>query len=76
MSGFGAAHYLIGLPIMAFPIVLSYAGKLGFGSTTGGILTLLVVGVLATIFHQRVIDACVKLFTGNRYKIAAAFRKA
>ncbi|MCZ4407877.1 DUF5687 family protein [Cryomorphaceae bacterium 1068] len=76
MSGFGAAHYLIGIPIMIFPIVLFYVGKLGFGSITGGILTLLVVGVLATIFHQRVIDACVKLFTRNRYKIAAAFRKA
>ncbi|HKK39824.1 MAG TPA: DUF5687 family protein [Cryomorphaceae bacterium] len=75
MSGFGAAHYLIGIPIMVFPIVLFYAGKFGFGSTTGGVLTLLVVGVVATIFHKKVIDACVNLFGKNRYKIAAAFRK-
>jgi hypothetical protein len=74
MSGFGAAHYLIGIPIMAFPVVLFYAGKFGFGSTTGGILTLLVVGVIATLFHRKVIDACVNLFGKNRYKIAAAFR--
>jgi hypothetical protein len=76
MSGFGAAHYLIGIPIMVFPIVLYYAGKFGFGSTTGGVLTLLSVGVVATLFHKHVINACVNLFEKNRYKIAAAFRKA
>jgi hypothetical protein len=75
MSGFGAAHYLIGIPIMVLPVVLFYAGKFGFGSTTGGILTLLVVGVIATLFHRQVIDSCVSLFGKNRYKIAAAFRK-
>jgi len=75
-SGFGAAHYLIGIPIMVFPIVLYYAGKFGFGSTTGGVLTLLTVGVIATLFYKQVINACVNLFEKNRYKIAAAFRKA
>lgn len=74
MSGFGAAHYLIGLPIVAFPFIVYYGGKFAFGET-GGLLSLLVVGVLGTIFHQQVIDACVKLFTTNRYKISAAFRK-
>jgi hypothetical protein len=61
---------------MVFPIVLYYAGKFGFGSTTGGVLTLLSVGVVATLFHKHVINACVNLFEKNRYKIAAAFRKA
>lgn len=74
-SGFGAAHYLIGLPIMVFPLVLFYAGKLGFGTTTGGVMMLLVVGVIAILFHKQVIYACVRLFEKNRYKIAAAFRK-
>lgn len=74
MSGFGAAHYLIGIPIFAFPILLYYAGSF-FGGMTGGIATLLVVGVLGTLIHPYLIDLCVKLFMENRYKIAAAFRK-
>jgi hypothetical protein len=74
MSGFGAAHYLIGLPILAFPFIVYYAGKIPFGET-GGWLALLIVGVVGTLFYRQVINACVSLFEKNRYKIAAAFRK-
>jgi hypothetical protein len=74
MSGFGAAHYLIGIPIMIFPFVIYFIGKAAFG-TTGGVMALLIVGVVGTLFHRRVITACVNLFQANRYKIAAAFRK-
>jgi hypothetical protein len=74
MSGFGAAHYLIGLPIFAFPLVVYYGGAF-FGGMTGGIAALLVVGVSATLMHHYVIDLCVKFFMQNRYKISAAFRK-
>jgi len=75
MSGFGAAHYLIGLPIIAFPFIIYFAGKIPFGET-GGWLALLIVGVVGTLFYRQVINACVSLFEKNRYKIAAAFRKA
>ncbi|HKL02184.1 MAG TPA: DUF5687 family protein, partial [Cryomorphaceae bacterium] len=73
-SGFGAAHYLIGIPIVGIPIVLFYAGKLLGGEMTG-LLFIAAFGILGTLFHQKLIDACTALFAKNRYKISAAFRK-
>jgi hypothetical protein len=73
-GGFGAAHYLIGIPIIVVPALLYGAGYVA-GGTAGGLITLFTIGVIGTAFHKQVISACVKLFTNNRYKILAAFRK-
>lgn len=74
LSGFGAAHYLIGIPIVFVPIVLFYAGKFIGGEMTG-LLFIAVFGILGIIFHQKLIDGCTALFEKNRYKILTAFRK-
>lgn len=73
-SGFGAAHYLIGLPIVFVPVLLYYAGY-AFGGMNAGVGVLFIIGLVGTLLHRYVIDGCVKLFMSNRYKIAAAFRK-
>ncbi|MCA1762032.1 MAG: DUF5687 family protein [Flavobacteriales bacterium] len=74
LSGFGAAHYLIGIPIFIVPIVLFYAGKLIGGEMTG-LLFIAGFGILGIVFHQQLIDGCTRFFEKNRYKISAAFRK-
>ncbi len=73
-SGFGAAHYLIGIPIMVLPLAIYFIPRL-VGGMTAGLLALFIVGVGGTVFYRQVINSCVKLFNTNRYKIAAAFRK-
>lgn len=74
LSGFGAAHYLIGIPIFVVPMVLFYTGKYIGGEMTG-LLFIAGFGVLGIIFHQQLIEGCTRLFEKNRYKISAAFRK-
>jgi hypothetical protein len=73
-GGFGAAHYLIGIPIIILPLLIYGAGYLA-GGTLGGLIALFVIGLVSTLFHKQVITACVSLFIRNRYKILAAFRK-
>jgi hypothetical protein len=74
MSGFGAAHYLIGLPIIGFPLIVFFIGYM-IGGKEGGLLAILLVGATGAILHKMLIHLSVKLFRRNRYKIAEAFRK-
>lgn len=74
MSGFGAAHYLIGLPIIGVPLAVFFIGYL-LGGSDGGLVAILLVGATGMFFHKMLITYSVKLFERNRYKIAAAFRK-
>lgn len=73
-SGFGMAHYLIGIPIMVVPIVLFYTGKF-IGGESAGLMIIGVVGLAGVLAHKQIIKMCTKIFMSNRYKISAAFRK-
>lgn len=74
MTGFGAAHFLIGIPIMGFPLGIFFVGYLA-GGANGGLLAILLVGSIGVISHKALIKMSVKLFKHNRYQIAEAFRK-
>jgi hypothetical protein len=73
-SGFGAAHYLIFIPIMGIPALLYWIGN-HFAGKFGGLFLIAFLGILGLVFHKSVIQLCVRIFNKNRYKIAAAFRK-
>jgi len=74
-SGFGAAHYLIGIPIVGVPCLLYWLGAL-VGGKIGGILLISLIGIIGIVFHKAFIQFCVNNFKRNRYKISAAFRKS
>ena len=72
-SGFGAAHYLIMIPIIGIPIMLYGLGYLIAGKSAG-ILLIALVGLIGFAFHKSIIRFCTNNFMLNRYKISAAFR--
>lgn len=74
MKGFGAAHFLIPFPIMAFPVLLYYFGFF-FGGKVAGLSIIALVGIIGLLLHPFAIQFCANNFKGNRYEIGAAFRK-
>jgi len=74
-SGFGAAHYLIGIPIVGLPCLLYWVGAL-FGGKIGGVLLISLISIIGVLFHKSFIQLCVDNFKRNRYDISAAFRKS
>ena len=75
MKGFGAAHFLIPMPIMFLPCLLYLIGSF-FGGKTGGLAFIALVGIIGLLLHQPIIRFCVENFKENRYQIGAAFRKS
>lgn len=73
-DGFGAAHYLIAIPLLLFPYGLFLIGN-HFGGETGGLMLIGGLGLLGVIFHRQLLNGVVNNFKRNRYKISAAFRK-
>lgn len=74
MSGFGAAHFLIVIPILVVPCLIYWGGAL-MGGKAGGLFLLGFLGLLGVLFHRQLIQWCVQNFKENRYTIGAAFRK-
>lgn len=75
MSGFGAAHFLIIIPLMVLPCFLYWIGS-QLGGKAGGLFLIGFIGVLGLLFHRTIIQWCVNFFKKNRYTIGAAFRKS
>jgi len=73
-NGFGAAHYLIILPIMGLPFLMYLLGD-KLGGNIGGLFLITFTSVLLLIFYKTLLDLVVNNFKKHRYKIAAAFRK-
>ncbi|MEM6319527.1 MAG: DUF5687 family protein [Bacteroidota bacterium] len=74
MDGFGAAHFLIGIPLIAVPCVIFFLGYEA-GGKVGGLVAVGGTGLLGLLFNRQILDAIVDNFKENRYKLAAAFRK-
>ena len=75
MEGFGAAHYLIMIPILAIPILLYY---FPFGMMGKPYLGLLVVGLfssLGILFREKILDWLVAKYEERKHFIASDFRK-
>jgi len=72
-SGFGMAHYLIGIPIIVVPMILYYASYF-FGGMSAGIMAVSVFGLAGVLAHKYLIQVCTDIFKKNRYKISSAFR--
>jgi hypothetical protein len=73
MSGFGVAHYLIGVPIVLVPMLLFYSGA-AIGGRMAGVAFMAAFGLAGVIFHKFLINWSVSIFMKNRYKISSAFR--
>ena len=74
MNGFGAAHYMIFIPMIVAPCLLYLVGSF-IGGKMVGLLFVASVGIIGLVFHQALTRLCVEEFKANRYRISAAFRK-
>ena len=72
-EGFGAAHYLIMIPIMFLPMLISLIFWL-WDLTYWGLLTVGLIGLVGILFHEKILDWLVSEFKKKKYSIAEAFR--
>ncbi len=71
-QGTGAVQWIIGFPLLLFPVLIFYLPYHFFGFEAG-IATLIILGGLGILFHQKIMDFIVKKYMGSKYKMIAAF---
>lgn len=72
-NGFGVAHYLIVIPIMAVPVILYVIGN-QWHSHLMGIALVGAAGALLLALHQPILRLITRNFSNTRYRIAATLR--
>ncbi len=72
-EGFGAAHYLVMLPIIGIPAFIFMAFNL-FNVPNWGIAVIGVTGLIGILFQEFIIKALVTEFKEEKYKIGEAFK--
>ncbi len=75
MEGFGAAHYVVMIPILAIPILLYYFPFGYMGKPYLGLLTVSLFGLLGIIFRNNILDWLVGEYEKKKHQIAAGFRE-
>ena len=73
-QGTGAVQWIIGFPLLAFPVLIFYIPYHFFGFEAG-IATLIILGGLGILFHQKIMDFIVKKYLASKYKMIAAFEQ-
>ncbi len=73
-EGFGAAHYLIILPIMIIPTLIYLAFKF-MGQPTLGIVMIGVVGLIGILLKNYLLDRATKLMLKSKYSINSNFKQ-
>lgn len=73
-EGFGAAHYLIILPIIGVPILI-YMFFEFLGLPTVGFWVFGLVGILGLVFRYQILHWLMDEFNNRKHIISAAFRK-
>lgn len=72
-NGFGVAHYVITIPILAAPFAMYGLGLL-FGNHITGLLFVAGFGTLLLVLHKPIIGLIASVFSNNRYRISATLR--
>lgn len=75
MEGFGAAHYVIMIPILAIPILLYYFPFGMMGKPYLGLLVVGLFGLLGILFREKILDFLVAHYEKRKHFIASDFRK-
>jgi len=73
-QGTGAVQWIIGFPLLLFPILIFYLPYkfLGFEA---GITTLIVLGGLGIIFHEKLMNWICKRYLNSKYEMISAFEQ-
>jgi hypothetical protein len=71
-QGTGAVQWLIGIPLMAFPMGL-FALVNWWAGFEIAVTVLIAMGMLGIVFHQRIMKAITREYKKSKYKMIAAF---
>jgi len=71
-QGTGAVQWLIGFPLLLIPILLFYI-PYKFINFEAGIATLIILGIIGIIFHQKIMNFITKKYINSKYKMISAF---
>jgi len=73
-QGTGAVQWIIGFPLLIFPVLIFWAPYHFFGFEAG-IATLIVLGGLGILFHQKIMHFISKQYLDSKYKMIHAFEQ-
>lgn len=71
-QGTGAVQWLIGFPLLLFPVLIFYV-PYKFIGFEAGIATLIILGVIGVVFHQKIMKIITKKYLNSKYKMISAF---
>ena len=71
-QGTGAVQWLIGFPLLLIPILFFYI-PYKFINFEAGIITLIVLGGIGIIFHQKLMNFITKQYLNSKHKMISAF---
>tara|TARA_R110001583_G_scaffold22614_2_gene84670 strand:- start:85 stop:1563 length:1479 start_codon:yes stop_codon:yes gene_type:complete len=71
-QGTGAVQWLIGFPLLLIPILIFYVPYY-FINFEAGIATLIILGGIGIVFHQKVMNFITKKYLNSKYKMISAF---
>ncbi len=73
-QGTGAVQWIIGFPLLVFPVLFFYI-PYKFINFNAGIATLIILGGLGIIFHQKIMDFISKRYLKSKYAMINAFEQ-
>lgn len=73
-QGTGAVQWIIGFPLLAFPVLFFYI-PYKFINYNAGIATLIILGGLGIIFHQKIMNFINKRYLKSKYAMINAFEQ-
>ena len=73
-QGTGAVQWIIGFPLMVFPILIFYI-PYKFIGFEAGIATLIILGAIGIVFHQKLMTFITKKYQKSKYKMISAFEQ-
>ena len=71
-QGTGAVQWIIGFPLLLIPILLFYI-PYKFISFEAGIITLILLGGIGIVLHQKIMNVITKQYLKSKYKMIQAF---
>jgi hypothetical protein len=71
-QGTGAVQWLIGFPLLLIPILIFYV-PYKFINFEAGIATLIILGIIGIVFHQKLMNFITKKYINSKYKMISAF---
>ncbi len=73
-QGTGAVQWLVGFPLLFVPMIFFYL-PYKFISFEAGVATLIVLGVIGIVFHQKLMSIISKKYLKSKYKMISAFEQ-